>query len=108
AARIQVEKTKLAVQKADNELTVLEKYEYKRTTAELEANAEEFVRTLERAKLTAKAAVVQAEQAYQAAHKSAELEHEKLARLQRQIENCTLIAPQAGEVVYANLSSGRR
>jgi HlyD family secretion protein len=108
AARIQVEKTKLAVQKAENELTVLEKYEYKRMTAELEANATEFVQVLKRAELTAKAAIVQAEQAYQAARKSAELEREKLARLQTQIANCTLIAPQAGEVVYANLSSGRR
>lgn len=108
AARIQVEKTKLAVQKAENELTVLEKYERKRMVAELEANATEFVRVLDRAKLTAKAAEVQAEQAYEAARKSAELEREKLVKLQQQIENCTLIAPQAGEVVYANLPSQSR
>jgi HlyD family secretion protein len=108
AARIQVEKTKLAVQKAKEELKVLVDYERKRTIAELEANAKEFIQVLKRADLTAKAAVVQAEQAYLAAHKSAELEQEKLERLQRQIANCTLIAPQAGEVVYANLSSGRR
>jgi HlyD family secretion protein len=108
AARIQVEKTKLAVQKAEEELKVLEKYEKKRTIAELEANAEEFVRVRDRAKLTAKAAEVQAEQAYEAARKSAELEREKLAKLLTQIENCTLIAPQSGEVVYANLPSQSR
>jgi len=108
AARIQVDKTKLAVQKAEEELKVLQKYEQKRTIAELEANAKEFVRELERVRLTSKAAEVQAEQAYLAAKKSAELEREKLEKLHRQIENCTLIAPQSGEVVYANLSSSRR
>jgi HlyD family secretion protein len=108
AARIQVEKTKLAVQKAKEELKVLEQFERKRTIAELEANATEFIRELQRVELTSKAAVIQAEQSYEAARKSAELEREKLAKLQRQIENCTLIAPQAGEVVYANLPSQSR
>jgi HlyD family secretion protein len=108
AARIQVQKTELAVQKAAEELKVLQDYERKRTLAELKANATEFVRQAERVELMAKAAGIQAEQAYLAASKSAELEREKLVKLQAQIANCTLVAPQAGEVVYANLSSNRR
>lgn len=108
AARIQVEKTKLAVQKAEEELKVLQQFERKRTIAELEANAKEYIRELERVRLKGRAAEVQAEQAYQAARKSAELEHEKLTKLLKQIENCTLRAPQAGEVVYANLPSQSR
>ena len=108
AARIQVEKTDLAVEKAREELKVLRDFEKDRMMAELTHNAEEFGRELERVKLKAKAAEVQAEQAYNAAQKSAELEREKLEKLNTQIANCKLYAPQAGEVVYANLPSQSR
>ena len=108
AARIQVEKSQLAVDKATEELKVLRNFEKDRMMAELTHNAEEFERELERVKLKAKAAEVQARQAYLAAQKSAELEREKLEKLTTQIDNCKLYAPQAGEVVYANLPSQSR
>lgn len=108
AARIQVERTRLAVEKAKEELKVLQDYEKKRQLAELNANAEEFERELERVILTSKAAEVQAEQAYLAASKSAELEREKLEKLLTQIKNCTIVAPKSGEAVYANLPSQSR
>ncbi len=108
ASRIQKEKFELAVSKADEELKVLVKYDRKRTMAELTANSVEYERELERARLKAKAAEVQALQSYAAAKKSAELERSKWEKLLQQIENCTLKAPQAGEVVYANLSSRGR
>jgi HlyD family secretion protein len=108
AARIQVEKSQLAVEKASEELKVLEQFEKERMITELEYNADEFVRELDRAKIKAKAAETQAMQAYDAAKKSAELEQEKLTKLRDQIAKCTLVAPQAGEVVYANLPSQSR
>ncbi len=109
ASRIQKEKYELAVSKAVEELKVLVDYDRKRTMAELEFNAKEYKRELARVRLKAKAAEVQALQAYEAANKSAELERSKWEKLLQQIENCTLKAPQSGEVVYANLSSrGRR
>ncbi len=109
ASRIQKEKYELAVSKAEEELKVLVEYDRKRNMAELTANAKEYARELERARLKAKAAEVQARQSYEAAKKSAELERSKWEKLLQQIENCTLKAPQSGEVVYANLSSrGRR
>lgn len=108
ASRIQLQEKELAVGQAQKALDVLEKFDKERTTAELKANAEELGLELERVKLKAQAAEAQAEKAYQAARESAELEKAILERLQRQIENCKLRAPQSGEVVYANLSSRRR
>ncbi len=108
ASRIQKEKFELAVSKAEEELKVLVDYDRKRNMAELTANAKEYGLELERARLKAKAAEVQARQSYEAAEKSAELERSKWEKLLQQIENCTLKAPQPGEVVYANLSSRGR
>lgn len=108
ASRILVQQKELAVEKASEELKVLVEFDSVRTLAELTSNRKELERELERVKLKAKAAEVQAEQEYQAAHQSAVLEKEKLDKLYTQVEQCTLRAPQAGEVVYANLSSRSR
>ncbi|MGD9853974.1 MAG: HlyD family efflux transporter periplasmic adaptor subunit [Planctomycetaceae bacterium] len=107
-SRIQMEKSNFAVAKAKKELQVLEEFDQRRTMAELTANELELGRELERVKLKAESAQKQAEQAYEAAQKSAALEKSILERLERQIANCKLRAPQSGEVVYANLSSSRR
>ena len=108
ASRILVQQKELAVEKATEELKVLVEFDSVRTLAELKSNAAELERELDRVKLKAAAAEKQAEQEFLAASKSAVLEEEKLEKLSRQVEQCTLTAPQAGEVVYANLSSRSR
>lgn len=106
-ARLAVLKTENQLASAQQELRVLEKYDYERQIKELEENAEEFVREAERVKLAGEAALAQFEAELEAAKLTHSVEVNKLERLQRQIAACTLVAPQAGEVVYANQQSRR-
>lgn len=109
ASRIAVKQASLKVQGASELLTVLQNFTRDRTLAELEANAEESKRELKRVELKAESARTQCEKQLEAAQLTYDVEREKLDRWQRQIDACTLRAPQAGEVVYAtNGSNGGR
>jgi len=109
AARIAVKQASLKVQGAAELLTVLQNFTKKRTEAELEANAAESKRELKRVELKAESARTQCEKQLEAAQLTYDVEKEKLDRWQRQIDACTLRAPQAGEVVYAtNGNNGGR
>lgn len=108
AARIAVKQAELKLEGAKEELKVLTDYTYQRTIAELRANAAELERELARVKLKAKSAETQYVKDVEARRLTTDVEQERYARLIQQIEACTLRAPQAGEVVYANLSSSRR
>ncbi len=105
ANRIAWEQAKLKLQGAEEKRKVLEKYDYERKITELEANAKELAREVERVKLKAASAQTQAEKDYEAQKLTNGVEHEKLDRLNKQIEACTMKAPQAGQVVYANQQS---
>lgn len=105
ANRIAWEQAKLKLQGATEKLHLLEEYDYKRKITELEANAKELAREVERVKLKAASAQTQAEKDYEAQKLTNGVEHEKLDRLNKQIEACTMKAPQAGQVVYANQQS---
>ncbi len=106
AARIAAMQKEIALGVAQEKLRVLEQYTAKRTIAELQANAKEFERELERVKAKADSALAQAEADYEARQLTYEVEKTKYERLTEQIEACKLLAPQAGTVVYAN-DSGR-
>lgn len=105
ANRIAKEQARLKLQGAQEKLKVLRDYDYFRKIAELEANAKELVRELERVKLKAASAETQAQKDYEAQKLTCEVEHEKLNRLNKQIDACTLRAPKAGQVVYANMQA---
>jgi len=109
AARIAVKQASLKMDGARELLGVLQNFTKERTIAELGANAEESKRELKRVELKAESARTQCEKQAEAAQLTYDVEREKLERWQKQIEACTLRAPQAGEVVYAtNGNSGRR
>ena len=105
ANRIAWEQAKLKLQGATEKRRVLEKFDKIRKETELEANAKELARELERVKLKATSAQTQAEKDYEAQRLTSGVEHEKLDRLNKQIAACTMRAPQAGQVVYANMQS---
>jgi len=107
-SRIAVKKAKLELAAAEEELNVLETYLFKRTKTELEANALELVRELERVKLQAEAEMAKAQKQLQTRQQALTSEREILDKLRRQIEACTLRAPQDGQVVYANIDSSSR
>ena len=107
AARIKVSQTKIDMDVKKGELGVLEEFTRKRTVAELEETAKEAVRDIARAKLEGEAAMAQMQADFDARKLTLEVEEDQLARLLRQIEASRLIAPQAGEVVYASQNSRR-
>ncbi|WP_437224248.1 hypothetical protein SH661x_003549 [Planctomicrobium sp. SH661] len=109
ASRIAVKQANLKVQGAVELLAVLENFTKERTIAEMKANAEESKREVKRVELKAESARTQCEKQAEAAQLTYDVEREKLDRLRKQIEACTLRATQAGEVVYAtNGSNGSR
>lgn len=109
ASRIAVQQAELKLRGAEELLNVLQNFTYKRTIAELKANALESERELARVRLKAASAQTQREKDADATRLTYDVEREKLMRLQNQIDACTIRAPQDGEVVYANMSSaGRR
>lgn len=85
-----VERSKLELESAKTSKTVLEKFSRAKMIKELEAKRE------------ASAALVKSEQA------AFKLEQSKLARLERQLTNCEIKAPQNGIVIYANDQGGGR
>ena len=108
AAALAVKQAKLKLKGAEEEYRVLTKFTEKRKIAELQANAEEFKRELARVKLKAKSALTQFESDVEATKLTYEVEQEQHVLTKQQIEACTMVAPQRGEVVYANMSSSRR
>ncbi len=109
ASRVAVQQATLKLRGAEELLHVLQNFTYKRNIAELNANAKESERELARVRLKALSAQTQCEKEANATKLTYDVEREKLARLQTQIDACTIRAPQDGEVVYANMSnSGRR
>lgn len=89
ADRFAEEKAKNALEIAKNKLNVLQKF----TKAKMIVQLESDIKTGE-ANVKAK----------QAAHK---LDMEKLALIESQIEKCVIRSPEAGQVVYANLTGWR-
>lgn len=106
AARIAVIKAQTQLDNAQAKLN-LQEYTYRRTLKEREALAEETVREIDRVKLKAQQALDFFRASYEAARETYDFELNKLARLKKQLENCLLVAPQAGKVVYANQESRR-
>lgn len=89
AEKFAVEDSKKKLQQAKTELAVLEKYTREKQVKQLEAN----IKTTE-AKLKAE------EHSYQ-------LDLEKLADIEAQIEKCTIVSPDYGQIVYANVTDRR-
>lgn len=85
-----VERSKLELDSAKTAKDVLEKFSRRKMLKELEAKRE------------AAGALVKSEQA------AFNLEQSKLSRLERQLNNCEIKAPQNGIVIYANDQGGGR
>lgn len=107
ASRIAVRQKELAVSVAEEKLRVLSEFTYTRQVQELEANAKEFARELERTERKSLAALAQKESELAAKELTLKVEASKLERMRQQIEFCVLRAPQDGQVIYANRTDGR-
>lgn len=107
SARLKVTQSQITLKVKSGELAVLENFTKIRKESELKQTAEDTKRETARAKLEGEAVMTQMQAAYDAAKLTLEIETEKLETYRRQIQACQLVAPQAGEVVYAAQSGGR-
>jgi len=105
--RVLVSTAELELQQAILELDVLENYQYERDIAEKEALATDTKLELSRVEQKASAALNQAEADLSACEATAVVEKTKYDKLVSQIEECTIRAPQAGQVIYAQQDSRR-
>lgn len=89
------------------ELDLLKTFTHKRELAKLQSDMEQNQMALERAKRKARADVVQAEADLLAKESELKRQQDKLNDLQQQIENCRVVAPVDGMVVYATTGGNR-
>ena len=108
AERIAVTQAEINLRVETDNLRVLENFTSKRDIAQLQSDATELVRELERVKRKAAAALSKAEAEYESGKLTLQVEKQKYQEWISQIANCTLRAPQSGEVVYANQNSSNR
>lgn len=97
-----VERARFFLARDKAKLFVLEKYTYLRQKAELEAKARDAKRELERAESSSRARIEKAKSELEAAQITARLEKRALERIQKQLDNCEIKAPQEGILVYEN------
>jgi len=108
ADRITVVKAEIDLEIAKEDLKVEKDYVQVRKLTELKADVEEKDRNLERVRRKGIATLAQAEAKLKASQLTHEVERSELERMLEQIDSCKLIAPQNGQVVYANQGSSRR
>lgn len=104
--RLSLQRARLDHELAQEELRRLENHIKRRRVAELESDVNQARLALERVEREARADVLQAESNERARQSELERQKSRLARLERQIENCTIRAPTDGMVVYSE--QGRR
>ncbi|WP_339731570.1 efflux RND transporter periplasmic adaptor subunit [uncultured Gimesia sp.] len=108
ADRINVVKAQIDLEIAKEDLAVEKNYVQKRKERELRADVKEKERDQERVRRKGIATLAQFEAKLKAGQLTFEVENSELERFREQILACKLIAPQNGQVVYANQDSGRR
>ena len=104
----------LALSKAESEsaiagaeLELLRKYEHPLKMALLEQAVLQATVALDAKERENKTALQEADATRNARKTAITLEADRLERIQMQIQNCTIVAPQAGVVVYADPTSRR-
>lgn len=97
---LQVETKRFSVSQGESELGALQEFERVRKITELKGKAREAVRELGRTKVSQKAATEKAESEAEATAITEKLEKQTLNRIQVQMNQTVMKAPQEGIVVY--------
>ncbi len=100
-------RSEIRLKQVTRALQLLEEYDFPRKRDEFDADVDERERELVRIKLQARARLVDYEANERTTKARFDLETEKLAKLDSQIEKAILHAPVAGMVVYAIEERGR-
>ena len=102
-----VNKRRLDLELAENNLRLLEDFTHPRKLAELESDVKQAEMALERSKRKAKADVVQAEAELRAKESEFKRQKDKLKKNEEQIEKTKIYAPADGLVIYATRAQTR-
>lgn len=97
-----VQEKEFKVQSAESELKVLEKFTREEQETKLTFEETDALAELDRTKETQKSLVQKAKDALANAKSTRDIEKETLARLQKQIDQCTINAPADGMVIYSS------
>ena len=101
ADELAVNKTRLDLELAQNNLALLKDYTHKRTLDQLESDVKQGEMALERTRRKASADVIQAEASLKAKESEFARQQEKLQKTSDQIEKTRITAPMDGIVIYA-------
>jgi HlyD family secretion protein len=99
--QLALEKSKLNLQVAGNNLKLLEEYNSKRQLAQLTSDVTQAEMALERAKAKARATIAQAEAYLSAREQAYKNEQERLSRHEEEVAQSKIYAPTDGMVIYA-------
>ncbi len=107
ADQLAYNRSMVTVEQARRALELLRTYEYPKQIATLQGDVDDKERELRKVKLQAESQLVDKETDLNAAIAKLELERERLAKLNSQIEKAVIVAPVAGMVVYGREEGGR-
>lgn len=107
ADRLAKNRAEIQLKQKQRSLDLLKEYEHPRQLEELKADVTEAEHELERVRLRAQARIVDFEAEVRTTSAQRDLEREKLAKIDSQIEKAKLYAPRAGMVVYWQESGDR-
>lgn len=104
--RLTVTNQKLALEKAETQLQMLEQFDLEKLQAKYESALNEARKQLDRVRKQGESKIAQSEADLRSAQATLELNQSKLEKQKKQLEATKLYAPQDGLVVYA--SNGNR
>lgn len=107
SARLAVTQSRILLNLNKGKLNVLEEFMKQRKEIELQQAADDSKQETKRAQKEGEAMMTQLQAEYEAAKLTYSVELDKWNLFQRQIQACRLVAPQAGEVVYASQKNSR-
>lgn len=105
--QLSVERNQISLETARGELDLLTRYTHDKEIERLRSNVTQAEMALERINRRATADIIKAEADLRARDSQYQREESRLERIKEQIAKCTMYAPAAGMVVYAQTSGGR-
>lgn len=106
--QLAVEKSKVALEKADTAINLFRDYEFQKEAEKLRSDYLEASRDLDRIKAKNRSELAKAEAKLASASATYQNQLDQLKKITDQIENCTIFATQPGLVVYAGSDNPMR
>jgi HlyD family secretion protein len=100
SARLDVDRFRIQKESAEEALNLYQLYDFPKETGKFLSDYQEAQRELDRTKARARAQLAQAKAKLASARSTFETQQQRLNKLHKQIEACTIRAPAVGQVVY--------